>query len=110
MLCVADCVIRRIIPEPTEWQRIGNQIDATFIFTRSDFVNVGVLHCDWLAERWRRRLTIIPPVLSDRSTLYDLTQMRDHSHLFRQRRLAQKPAMERVQAARMAVEADFAEG
>ena len=78
------------------------------IFAGADFVNVGVLHRDW--ERRRRRLTIIPPVLSDRSTLYDLTQMRDHSHLFGQRRLAQKPAMERVQAARMAVEADFAEG
>jgi len=35
MLRVADCVVGRIrpgIPEPTEWQRIGNQIDAAFVF------------------------------------------------------------------------------
>jgi hypothetical protein len=24
----------------SEWQRIGNQIDAAFVFARSDFVNV----------------------------------------------------------------------
>jgi len=27
-------------PQPTEWQRIGNQIDATMILARADFVNV----------------------------------------------------------------------
>ena len=37
---VADCVIRRVIPQPTEWQRIGNHIDAAMIFAGSDFVNV----------------------------------------------------------------------
>jgi hypothetical protein len=26
--------------QPSEWQRIGNQIDAAMIFARSDFVNV----------------------------------------------------------------------
>jgi hypothetical protein len=26
-------------PQPTEWQRIGDQIDAAMIFARSDFVN-----------------------------------------------------------------------
>jgi hypothetical protein len=25
---VADCMIRRVISQPTEWQRIGNKIDA----------------------------------------------------------------------------------
>ena len=28
------------IPQPAEWQRIGNQIDAALIFARADFVNV----------------------------------------------------------------------
>jgi hypothetical protein len=28
------------ISKATEWQRIGNQIDAAFIFARADFVNV----------------------------------------------------------------------
>jgi hypothetical protein len=28
------------IPQTTEWQRIGNQIDAAFIFARADFVKV----------------------------------------------------------------------
>ena len=27
-------------PQPTEWKRIGSQIDAAFVFARSDFVNV----------------------------------------------------------------------
>jgi hypothetical protein len=37
--CVVDCV-RFAIPQPTEWERIGNEIDAAFIFTRADFVKV----------------------------------------------------------------------
>ena len=37
--CVADCV-RFAVPQPTEWQRIGNQIDAAMIFGLSDFVSV----------------------------------------------------------------------
>src|SRR4030095_10787015 len=38
-LRVADCVWLAI-PQPTEWQRIGNQIDAAMIFGLSDFVSV----------------------------------------------------------------------
>jgi hypothetical protein len=40
---VADCIANRIrlaVPQPTEWQHIGNQIDAAMIFARPDFVNV----------------------------------------------------------------------
>jgi hypothetical protein len=43
MFCVADCVANRVrlaIPQPTEWQRIGNQIDAAFVFALADFVEV----------------------------------------------------------------------
>jgi hypothetical protein len=36
---VADC-IRLAVPEPTEWQHSGNQIDAAMIFAGADFVNV----------------------------------------------------------------------
>ena len=32
-------VIRLGVPEPTKGQRIGNQIDAAFIFARVNFVN-----------------------------------------------------------------------
>ena len=42
-LCVVDCVTGRIrpgVPQATEWQRIGNQIDAAMIFARADFVSV----------------------------------------------------------------------
>jgi hypothetical protein len=28
------------IPQPTEWHHIGNEIDATMIFARADFVGV----------------------------------------------------------------------
>src|SRR6266566_3555879 len=31
--CVADCVLFAI-PQPVEWQHIGNQIDAAMIFAR----------------------------------------------------------------------------
>jgi len=37
--CIADCVWLAI-PQPTEWQRVGNQISAAVIFARADFVNV----------------------------------------------------------------------
>ena len=37
--CVADCVWLAV-PKPTEWQGIGNQINAAMIFAWSDFVNV----------------------------------------------------------------------
>jgi len=37
--CVADC-IRLAVSQATEWQRIGNQIDAAMIFAGADFVNV----------------------------------------------------------------------
>ena len=43
LLCISDCVyrgVRSVIPEPTERQRIGNQIDTAFVFARSDFINV----------------------------------------------------------------------
>jgi hypothetical protein len=39
VLRVADR-IRFAIPQPTEWQRIGNQIDAAGIFTGSHFISV----------------------------------------------------------------------
>jgi hypothetical protein len=38
--CVINSVIRLGVPQPTEWQRIGNQIDAAMIFTGPDFVGV----------------------------------------------------------------------
>jgi hypothetical protein len=41
-LRVLDCVTDRVrlaVPQPTEWQRIGDQIGAAFIFARADFVN-----------------------------------------------------------------------
>ena len=32
--------VRPVIPQAAEWQRIGNQIDAAFIFAWAHFVNV----------------------------------------------------------------------
>jgi hypothetical protein len=43
MLRVGDCVddsVSIAIPQPTEWENIGDEIDAAFIFARADFVNV----------------------------------------------------------------------
>jgi hypothetical protein len=45
--CIADCVWLAI-PQATEWQRIGNESDAAFIFARADFVKVDRrLHQRW---------------------------------------------------------------
>jgi hypothetical protein len=44
VFCVADCIRDSssiAIPQPTEWQRIGDQINAAMIFARTDFVNVA---------------------------------------------------------------------
>ena len=38
--CVTDCIIRCVIPQATEWQNSGNQINAAFVATRWDFVRV----------------------------------------------------------------------
>jgi len=53
MLRVPDCVIRFGVPEPTEWQRIGDEIKAAFVSTRSHFVNVHEIYSssDWLGVR-----------------------------------------------------------
>jgi len=43
MLGISECVrdgLRPAIPEATEWQRITNQINASTIFARADFVSV----------------------------------------------------------------------
>jgi hypothetical protein len=32
--------IRRAVPKPTEWQRVGNQIEAAMIAAVAYFVNV----------------------------------------------------------------------
>jgi hypothetical protein len=54
-LRVADCVRHRVrfaVPQTTEWQRIGNQIDAAFIVARADFVSVlGTSHHDEMVRR-----------------------------------------------------------
>ena len=65
MLCVIDCRARVLIPQATEWQRIGNQIDDAFVFARTDCVNI---HSGWL-RTWVSRdavigLTCPPPVLA----------------------------------------------
>src|SRR5215475_1827910 len=36
---IRGCV-RAAVPQPTEWQRIGNQIDAAMIFARMDLIGV----------------------------------------------------------------------
>jgi hypothetical protein len=42
-LRVADCVRDFGVPQPTEWQRIGNQIEAEFLFARAYSVSVHFL-------------------------------------------------------------------
>ena len=44
--CIAGCVWLAV-PQPTEWQQIGAQIDAAFIFARADFVLPHAMHSGW---------------------------------------------------------------
>jgi hypothetical protein len=44
---LTDCVANRVllaVPQPTEWQRIGNQIDAAFIFARGNKCGFATSH------------------------------------------------------------------
>jgi hypothetical protein len=46
MLRVTDCIrdgLRPNIPQATEGQHIGDQIDAALILTRADFIKVGAI-------------------------------------------------------------------
>jgi hypothetical protein len=43
MFRIADCIrgcVRFAIPQPTEWQRIGNEINAAMISARSHFIRM----------------------------------------------------------------------
>jgi hypothetical protein len=59
---VADCISKRVrfaVPQPTEWQNIGNQIKTAMILTRLDFVGVRYRrrdHHDMVATNFRFRL------------------------------------------------------
>jgi len=78
--CVADCVIRRVVPQPTEWERIGDEIKAAMIFPRANLVSVHQSQrrnpafqsqarfgstassdglCTNLPFGWQRRLTLV---------------------------------------------------
>jgi hypothetical protein len=44
MLSVPDCIRDRVwfaVPQPTEREHVGDQIDAAMIFAGPDFVNVS---------------------------------------------------------------------
>ena len=59
---VIDCIrdgVGIAVPETTEWQHIGNQIDTAFIFAGSDFVNVHG------AARWSDWSIIHLPLVPD---------------------------------------------
>jgi len=51
MLRIADCIarcIRLAVPQPTEWQHIGDEIDAAMIRARADCVK-RASRLDWSA-------------------------------------------------------------
>ena len=39
-LVIGLSILIAFLPQPTEWQRIGNQINAAMIFARAHFVDV----------------------------------------------------------------------
>ena len=45
------------IPQPAEWQRIGDQIDAAMVFARADFVSVHQLQPRKLVFQSQARLS-----------------------------------------------------
>ena len=44
MHCATNSMIGPVVPQTTEWQRIGNEIDAAMISARVNFVKVRWLH------------------------------------------------------------------
>jgi hypothetical protein len=66
--CVADYLIWRVVPQATEWQRIGNQIDAAMIFARTDFVKVRhpgfIMPVRDVGEQWQTKADIFGCVVS----------------------------------------------
>src|SRR5207302_7720610 len=67
--CVADCAWLGV-PQRTEWQRLGNQIKAALIGSRSHFVNVkGTLQVHSSDPAWRRRPTAHPAAEAGRLIL-----------------------------------------
>jgi hypothetical protein len=62
MLCVSDCIrdgVRLAIPQTTERQHIGNEIDAAMIFARADLVNVHQLQGGKLVFEYRAIIVAI---------------------------------------------------
>jgi len=67
-LCVSDCIAdcaRLAVPQATEWERIGNQIDAAMIFAGANFVSVhgaarwsdwSIIHLSLVQETYREAL------------------------------------------------------
>jgi hypothetical protein len=49
MLRVSDCVGDFEVPQPTEWERFGNRIEAAFIFARDLSTNAKteIGFCPW---------------------------------------------------------------
>jgi hypothetical protein len=50
-----DCRARILIPQPTEWQHIGNRIDTAFVCAPADFVK-GCELVITTASGWLQRL------------------------------------------------------
>ena len=45
VLHISACIggrVRLAIPQPTEWQRIGNQISVAFVFARTHFMKMPI--------------------------------------------------------------------
>ena len=61
VLGISDCIrdgVRFAIPQPTERQRIGDEIDAAMIFAWADFVNVRRTHFFLPRNKWPFRIQI----------------------------------------------------
>ena len=54
---IADC-IRFAIPQPTEWESVGNEVNAAMIFARADFVNVCRIRRCHCGRIWNWRLLL----------------------------------------------------
>jgi len=51
-------LVQTAVHRISEWQRIGNQINAAMIFARADFVNVHGMHSGW-RDNWLGTLRIL---------------------------------------------------
>ena len=64
--CIANCT-RSVIPQPTEWQHVGHQINAGLIFAGANFVNIEARKPIKFDDAMRKAMRVPPPPIGKKA-------------------------------------------